>query len=79
MKTIFSNKSGEALEVANQVMYSLKVLLIGLFIPFAFVFGISYNMDNAKTENSVSISQQSHASNQNNTVDLEEVLSGKNS
>ncbi len=51
MKTITSNKSGEALEVAKRIMYSLQVLLVGLFIPFSFVFGISYKMPQVKAEN----------------------------
>ncbi len=79
MKTVISNKSGEALEVAKQAMYSLQVLLVGLFIPFAFVFGISYNMPNAKAETNISISKQAQVSHPDNTVDLGTALSEKNS
>ncbi|HSN09891.1 MAG TPA: hypothetical protein VLS85_12705 [Hanamia sp.] len=79
MKTITSNKSGEALEVAKRIMYSLQVLLVGLFIPFSFVFGISYNMPNTKAESSISMSKQNPVSHQDNTVDLTKVLSEKNS
>ena len=79
MKTKNSNKSGEALDLAKRIMYSLQVLLAGLFIPFSFVFGISYNLPNAKAETGSSISKQAQVSHQNNTVDLTKVLSEKNS
>ena len=78
MKTIISNKSGAALEIANNVMYSFKVLLIGLFIPFMFAFGISYKMPKVKTESGVSISQP-NLNQQQNTVDLGKVMAEKNS
>lgn len=78
MKTIISNKSGAALEIANNVMYSFKVLLIGLFIPFMFAFGISYKMPKAKTESGVSISQP-NSTQQQNTVELGKVMAEKNS
>lgn len=78
MKTIISNKSGAALEIANNVMYSFKVLLIGLFIPFMFAFGISYKMPKAKTESGVSISQP-NLNQQQNTVDLGKAMAEKNS
>ena len=79
MKTVISNQSGEALEVAKRVIYSLQVLLIGLFIPFLFVFGISYKMPNTKTESSISINKQTSAAHQDNTFDFGKVLSEKNS
>ena len=79
MKTVISNKSGEALEVAKRLMYSLQVLLIGLFIPFTFVFGISYKMPNTKSETSLSKSNQVQVSQSGNTLDLGKVLSEKNS
>ncbi len=78
MKTIISNKSGEALDLAKRIMYSLQVLVVGLFIPFSFVFGISYNMPNTKAASSISISKQNQVSQQGNTVDFEKVLSEKN-
>ncbi len=77
MKTVISNKPGEALEVAKRVIYSLQVLMVGLFIPFSFVFGISYKMPNTKSESSISISKQSQVSHANNTVDVGKVLSEK--
>ena len=42
-----------ALEIAKRLTYSLKVLIIGLFIPFAFVFGITYNRHIENTQNKV--------------------------
>lgn len=79
MKTAISNKSGEALEVAKRIIYSFQVLLVGLFIPFLFVFGISYKMPNTKAGSSISISNQSSGSLPNNTVDVGKVISEKNS
>jgi hypothetical protein len=79
MKTIISNKSGEALDLAKRIMYSLQVLLVGLFIPFSFVFGISYNLPNTKVKPGFSISKQVQVSHPDNTVDLTKVLSEKNS
>ena len=79
MKTAISNKSGEALEVAKRIIYSFQVLLVGLFIPFLFVFGISYKMPNTKAGSSISISKQSSGSLPNNTVDVGKVISEKNS
>lgn len=79
MKTVNSNKSGEALDLAKRIIYSLQVLLVGLFIPFSFVFGISYKMPETKAASSISISKQNQVSQQDNTVDLAKVLSEKNS
>lgn len=79
MKTVISNQSGKTLEVAKRVIYSLQVLLAGLFIPFLFVFGISYKMPKAKAQSHISVMEQSHVSQTENTVDLGKVLSEKNS
>ncbi len=79
MKTVISNKSGEALEIANRVIYSLQVLLVGLFIPFLFVFGISYKMPKAKAQSQINVREQFQVSQPENTVDLGKVLSEKNS
>jgi len=79
MKTVTSNKSGEALEVAKRVIYSLQVLLVGLFIPFLFVFGISYKMPKTKAQSQISVREQSQVSQPENTVDFGKVLSEKNS
>jgi hypothetical protein len=51
MKTQFLTRE-LVLEVANQVAFSIKVLIIGLFIPFSFVFGITYKRpDNPVSQN----------------------------
>ncbi len=79
MKKLFGNPTGEALEVANQVMYSVKVLIIGLFIPFSFIFGISYNRNRVTSENGINISNPNPVIADNTTVDLAKVLSDQNS
>jgi hypothetical protein len=51
MKTQFLTRES-ILEVANQLAFSIKVLIIGLFIPFSFVFGITYKRsDNTVSQN----------------------------
>lgn len=79
MKTIISNKSGVALDLAKRIMYSLQVLLVGLFIPFSFVFGISYKTHDTKAAKSINMKKQNQVSHQDNTVDLEKVLTEQNS
>lgn len=79
MKTIISNKSGVALDLAKRIMYTLQVLLVGLFIPFSFVFGISYKTPNTKAARSITINKQNQVSHQDNTVDFEKVLTEQNS
>jgi len=77
MKKLFSNQTGEALEVANQVIYSLKVLMIGLFIPFIFIFGISYNRQIVTEQSGINISKENRVTN-NNTADFTTVLPDQN-
>jgi len=77
MKKLFSNGTEKALEVANQVIYSFKVLMIGLFIPFVFIFGISYNRHTATEESEINMSKQNVATN-NNTVAFVKVLPDQN-
>lgn len=79
MKTVISNQSGEALEVAKRWIYSLQVLLVGLFIPFLFVFGISYKMPAPKATSAINISMQGQVNQPDNTVALGKVLIEKNS
>lgn len=80
MKTVISNKTGEALEVVKSIFYSIQVLGIGLFIPFMFVFGISYNLpEQAKTESEVHISKSGTINLKNSTVDLGKFLSAQKS
>lgn len=78
MKTVRSNKPGKVYGVVNQIIYSLHVLLVGLFIPFLFVFGISYKMPHT-SESSSSINKHDQVRHTDNTVDLGKLLSEKNS
>lgn len=57
MKKVISNYSGKVPEVAKRVMYSLKVLTIGLFIPASFIFGITYKRHIENAENNININQ----------------------
>jgi cell division protein FtsL len=76
MKTTISKQSGDILEIAKQVIYSAKVLAIGLFIPFLFVFGISYHTDNKVAQDEINISKQHQVITENNdTVDFAKFLS----
>jgi hypothetical protein len=51
MKTQFLTRESVR-EIANQLAFSIKVLIIGLFIPFSFVFGITYKRpDNTVFQN----------------------------
>jgi hypothetical protein len=77
MKKLFSNHAGEVLEVANQVVYSFKVLMIGLFIPFAFIFGISYNSHTVTEQSGINISKENVVTT-NNTVAFTKVLPDQN-
>ena len=79
MKKLFSNPTEVVSEVATQVIYSLKVLMIGLFIPFCFLFGISYNRHIDSPENGINISKPNPVIADNTTVDLRKVLSYQNS
>lgn len=80
MKTIISNETGKVLEIAKQALYSLQVLTVGLFIPFLFVFGISYNTPKpTKPEVETQISKPQQVSVNTVTVDFNKVLSNKNS
>lgn len=79
MNTVISNKSGEALELAKRLLYSVKVLSIGLFIPFLFLFGITYPQHAATPKNGINISNPNHAFSENTTVDLGQMLPGSNS
>ena len=79
MKTALSNNTRAALEIANQIVYSLKVLVIGLFIPFSFVFGITYKRHDDVASKSININKTALNTSENNTVDLPKIMSGKNS
>ena len=79
MKTNFSNNQGVALEIANRVMYSLKVLVIGLFIPFCFVFGITYKRHDDVALKSSQITKPNSSGHMENTAQLITIMNGKNS
>ena len=79
MKTALSNNTRAALEIANQIVYSLKVLVIGLFIPFSFVFGITYKRHDDVASKSINTNKTALNTSENNTVDLPKIMSGKNS
>ena len=79
MKTALSNNTRAALEIANQIVYSLKVLVIGLFIPFSFVFGITYKRHNDVASKTININKSALNTSNNNTVDLPKMIPGRNS
>ena len=78
MNTVISNKTGEALEVVKHVLYSLQVLTVGMFIPFLFVFGITYKTPKATSENGVNISKPHQVISENTTVDYTKFLPDQN-
>lgn len=80
MKTVTINHSGEALEVVKNILYSIQILGIGLFIPFMFLFGISYNVSkNVQHENQVQMSKTGTINSEATTVDYAKFLSDQNS
>ncbi len=78
MKTVNSSKSGEALEMAKSILYSLKVLIIGLFIPFLFVLGITYNTPTPTSKEGINISSPHQVTTERITVDFNRPLSDQN-
>ncbi len=82
MKTTISNKTNEALEIAKHVMYSIQVLAIGLFIPFSFIFGITYKRHDQMVQENANIKKEASAFQRNlnntNTVNFM-ALSDQNS
>lgn len=79
MKTIISRKTGEALEIAKQILYSLQVLTVGLLIPFLFVFGITYNAPKSLQQKEINIGKPGHANIDRTTMDISKVLPDQNS
>ena len=79
MKANLSNNPGVALEIANRVMYSLKVLVVGLFIPFCFVFGITYKRHDDISLKSLQISKPNTSSQVENTVQFIPTINAENS
>ncbi|HEY5369389.1 MAG TPA: hypothetical protein VIJ75_10380 [Hanamia sp.] len=79
MKTVISNKTRETLEVAKRILYSLKVVAIGLFIPFLFVLGITNNTPKKASKDGINICNLPQVVNDNVTVDFNQPLSDQNS
>ena len=79
MKTITRNNSGATLDIAKRIMFLIQVLIVGLFIPFSFVFGISYKSHNPVAEKSINIKKTTQVVFDNVTVDFGKILSDKNS
>lgn len=79
MKTINRNNSIAAIEIAKRIMFLIQVLIVGLFIPFSFVFGISYKNHNTVSEKSINIKKPNQVNSDIVTVDFGKVLSDKNS
>jgi len=77
MKTLISNKTRDILGVAKRILYSLKVVAIGLFIPFLFVFGITNNTPKKAPEDGVNINNQKPVVNDNVTVNFNKSVSDK--
>ncbi|MEO9022488.1 MAG: hypothetical protein ABI237_08170 [Ginsengibacter sp.] len=81
MKTVIINKTAKNFEVAKQIIYTVQVIALGLFIPFLFVFGITYNPQNDKPVNEprISVPVSGTPTVSNNTVILDSYLSDQNS
>ena len=77
MKKIIRNHSAVVSEVAHQIAYSLKVLMIGLFIPLVFLFGISYKTTTANDGSKIKIEKQEVAV-QQPSIDLSTTLPYQN-
>jgi hypothetical protein len=58
MKKIIRNQSAVISEVAHQIAYSFKVLMIGLFIPIMFLFGISYKTSSVNNQGKIKVEKQ---------------------
>jgi hypothetical protein len=76
MKNLIRNHSVVISEVAHQISYSLKVLMIGLFIPVMFLFAISYKTT-ANDEGKIKIEKQEVAV-QQPSIDLSTTLPYQN-
>ena len=61
MKTIINSTTSNSLEIAKQILFSFQVLIIGLFIPFSFVFGITYKRHDEKAQKEISVRKSNPA------------------
>ena len=79
MKTVIINKTEEILERIKRIFYTAQVMGLGLFLPFLFVFGITYNSQDSKPVNDTQISVPAHTVIDNNaTVNFVNVLPDQN-
>jgi hypothetical protein len=78
MKTVISNKTRAALELAKGILYSLKVITIGLFIPFLFVFGITYHTPREASKDGINNSKPLQVTTDRIIVDFNRPLSDQN-
>lgn len=79
MKTVISSKADKALEVAKRILYSLKVVSIGLFIPLLFILGISGNTPQKTKKDKVNYGKPYQLNNDQVTVDFNQTLWDHNS
>lgn len=78
MKKLISNKTQEALEIAKRILYSLKVIAIGLLIPFLFIYGITKNTPTQTSKDEINCSRQQQVPNDRVTVDFNKPLFSQN-
>lgn len=79
MKPVNSSKTGIILESAKRALYSFQVLVIGLLIPFLFVYGISYRTPKDTSKDGINISKSQQVAADKTTIDLNQFLSDQNS
>lgn len=79
MTTIINNKTSEILEVVKRTIYTAQVMAIGVFIPFLFFFGITYNTQPKEIINEVPAIVTQKTVNHAHTVDYVQVSPDKNS
>lgn len=79
MKTIISSKTGRVLESAKGILYSFEVMIIGLLLPFLFVFGITYNTPRDTSKDGINISKPQQVATDKSTINFSKYLSDQNS
>lgn len=68
MNTMTSNKTSEALEVVKRTIYTVQVIALGFFIPFLFVFGITYKTPETAPATKIQTSVPAGVTTGNNTT-----------
>ena len=79
MKTVNSSYTGIVLESAKRILYSFQVMVLGLLIPFLFVFGISYHTPKETSKDGINISKSQQVATDETTIDFNQFLSDQNS